>query len=69
MSNTDTADYAGYIRIPVHKGCVLVLSPAEYARAVRRGKALRRREVFLQRQSAARAHDGVFTKVVKSSEC
>lgn len=30
------------IEIPTHKGCVLFLTPEEYARAVKRGKRIKR---------------------------
>ena len=62
MSSTDGVEYEEYVRVPLHKSCILVLSPEEFARAVRRGKALRRREAFLVRQGKAEA-DAMSRKV------
>ena len=39
-----------YIIVPIHKGCILVLTADEFRRALRRGKAKRRRETYDQRQ-------------------
>lgn len=37
---TDT----GFITVPLHKGCILVLTHSEYLRALKRGKLQRQRE-------------------------
>ncbi len=39
-----------YITVPIYKGCILLLTADEYQRALRRGKAKRRREAFERRQ-------------------
>jgi len=39
------------IKVPLAKGCYLLLLPAEYDNGVRRGKARRRREQFEQRMA------------------
>lgn len=39
-----------YITIPIHKGCILVLTHQEYLRALKRGKLQRRREANDKRQ-------------------
>ncbi len=39
-----------YITVPIHKGCILVLTADEFRRALWRGKAKRRREAFEQRR-------------------
>lgn len=40
---------ATFVRIPLTHGCILVLTGAEYARAIKRGKTERRREANEQR--------------------
>lgn len=35
---------ATFVRVPLAHGCELVLTPAEYRRGIKRGKAERRRE-------------------------
>jgi hypothetical protein len=39
----------GLVPVPIGKGCVLLLSEGEYVRAIKRGKAWRRREVLRRR--------------------
>jgi hypothetical protein len=41
-----------FIEIKLPKGCILLLSPQEYDRAIARGKAKRRREAFERRLQA-----------------
>jgi hypothetical protein len=40
---------ADLIRVDLHKPCYLLLTPAEYARGIARGKAYRRRQAFEKR--------------------
>ena len=40
-----------FFTVPLGKGCVLALTPAEYVRAFRRGKWLRRREAARKREA------------------
>ncbi|MBI3988859.1 MAG: hypothetical protein HY347_04500 [candidate division NC10 bacterium] len=40
-----------YLRIPLPKGCLLLLTPQEYAKGLRRGKALKRRETWQGREA------------------
>ncbi len=40
------------IEIPLPKGCILMLTPDEYKRGVKRGKAIRRARQFEARQGA-----------------
>ena len=42
---------AEFITVPFHKGTILVLTPEEFRRALKRGKAKRRREQFEKRTS------------------
>ncbi len=46
---THPPDVHDLVRLPLGKGCVLVLTWAEYRRGIARGKALRRRETLEQR--------------------
>jgi hypothetical protein len=46
--------WAGFVRVPAGKGCMLLLTPAEYRRAVRRGKWLRRAEAVRRREAGGR---------------
>lgn len=39
------------IEIELHKGCTLFLTPKEYKRGLRRGKAIKRSRQFKERQS------------------
>jgi hypothetical protein len=39
----------GLVSVPVGKGCILLLSEEEYVRAIRRGKAWRRRQALRRR--------------------
>ncbi len=39
----------GLVAIPMAKGCILLLTGEEYARAIRRGKAWRRRAALAER--------------------
>jgi len=39
----------GLVPVPIGKGCVLLLSEGEYLRAVKRGKAWKRREALRSR--------------------
>lgn len=41
---------ATFIRVPLSHGCVLILTPAEYHRGLKRGKLERRRESNEKRQ-------------------
>ncbi len=38
------------IEIPLHKGCILMLTPDEYKKGITRGKAIRRARQFEARQ-------------------
>ena len=40
----------GLVKVPLSKGCFLLLSVAEYERGIRRGKWLRRRKAMLKRE-------------------
>jgi len=40
---------AGLVCVPLGKGCLLLLSKEEYVRAIKRGKAWRRREALAKR--------------------
>ncbi len=40
--------WAGFVKVDA-QGCTLALTPAEYTRAVRRGKWIRRREAMQRR--------------------
>jgi hypothetical protein len=48
-AETDTP--AGLVKVPLPKGCFLLLSVVEYERGIRRGKWLRRREAMLKREA------------------
>lgn len=52
-----------YITIPLHKGCVLVLTPDEWARGIGRGKAQRRREAHERRRQQG---DGSLDEVLSA---
>lgn len=47
--STATDTLAGLIRVPVGKGCILLLTEGEYLAGLRRGKQLRRREALARR--------------------
>lgn len=38
------------IEIKIHKGCILFLTPEEYAKGLKRGKAIRRSRMFRERE-------------------
>lgn len=45
------------IKIPLHRGCFLLLTPEEYRAGIRRGKAARRRKQFQEREAKRRGAD------------
>ena len=47
---------AGLIPVPLGKGCVLLLTPAEMENGIRRGKGWRRRQTIEAREQ--QPHDG-----------
>lgn len=47
---TDTPP--GLVRLPLGKGCLLVLTEQEYRRGILRGKTMRRRETLVKRTPA-----------------
>ena len=53
MTSTDPPDllYQGYVRVVIPKG-ILVLSPVEYARALGRGKAVKRAQQHARRRES-----------------
>ena len=54
---TDRRITADLVPVPAGKGCTLYLTPVEYANAIARGKRIRRRELFRQRnQQNAQSH-------------
>jgi len=46
------------IRVPLPKGCFLLLTAEEYAKALARGKAYRRIEAMTKRMTPATSHTG-----------
>ncbi len=42
----------GMVKVPLGKGCILLLTQAEYLRAIKRGKAIRRVEKSREREEA-----------------
>ena len=52
--------YTGYLRIPIlgGKGCILVLSPEEYLRALDRGKRVLRAQQHAKRARKPNSHAG-----------
>jgi hypothetical protein len=45
------------VRVPIAKGYILILTPAEYATGLHRGKAIRRREQCFDAGMSASKHD------------
>lgn len=41
-----------YIEIPAGKGCLLFLTPEEYARGLKRGKGIKRSQIQKKRERA-----------------
>jgi len=47
------------IRVPLGKGCLLVLTQSEYLRALARGKACRRAEALTRRVAGESKHSTI----------
>ena len=57
MTSTDPSDglYPGHVRLTLYKGCLVILSPAEYQNGRRRGKIAKRAAQHARRTSAVTA--------------